>query len=475
MYWLALRLPDLPLQVFSRGSADPGLLTITEAHPRQQVVAASAAARARGVRVGDSVASALAVAPDLQLRPRALELEAATLTELAQWAGRFTPQISLDPPDGLVLEVSTSLRLFGGLQALADTLVDELRTLGLHGQLGGAPTPLAARWLAACRPGTLVTADHGWQDCLSALPLAVLADAGVGQDILLLLHGIGARNLGDVLRLPRDGLARRQAAAVSAALARARGDTPDLRDWFVAPARYTATVAMPAPTDQLAPLLFAARRLFAGQAAWLAARQMAAEYCRLTLVHESGPTTVLDLYCGAPSRDEARLGLLARERLAALALPAPVEALQLTSGAPVALAPKSGDLFGDPDATQHNAGLLLERLIARLGTDAVIGVQPCADHRPERAWRPVRPATRPPAHASAPGLRPLWLLAEPQALRYRAALTLLAGPERIESGWWDGADVRRDYYVAQHKDGALCWVFHPLDKPDEWYVHGYFG
>ena len=463
------------MQVFTRGTADPGLLAVTESRPRQQVVAASPAARALGVSAGDGVAGALAVAPDLLLRPRAPELEAATLAELAHWAGRFTPHVSLDPPGGLVLEISASLRLFGGLQALAGTLVQELDALGLQASIAGAPTPLAARWLAVSSPGTLAMARGGWQECLAPLPLAVLADAGVGKDILMLLHGIGARSLADVLRLPRDGLARRQAAAVSAALARARGETPDLRDWFVPPARYTARVAMAAPTDNVEPLLFAARRLFAGLAAWLAARQTAVDHCSLCLEHESDPATVLELYTGAPSRDEARLGLLARERLAALPLPAPVEALHLESGLPVGLAPKSADLFGDPDTARENAGLLFDRLVARLGTDAVTSLRPCADHRPERAWRPVRPGTRLPADTPVAGPRPLWLLAEPRALRGSSGLILLAGPERIESGWWDGADVRRDYYVARDRDEALCWVFHPLDRPDEWYVHGYFG
>ncbi|THF58061.1 Y-family DNA polymerase [Pseudothauera rhizosphaerae] len=478
MLWLALLLPDLPLQVFTRGAPEAGLLAVVESHPRQRIVAASPAARALGVNAGDSVAAALAVAPDLLLRPRVPALEAATLEELAAWAGHFTPHVSLDPPGGLVLEISASLRLFGGLPALARMLVDGLAALGLHAALAAAPTPLAARWLAACRPGELLRPRTGWQDRLAGLPLGVLVDAGVGLDSLDLLLGIGVRSLGDVQRLPRAGLARRQAGAVSAVLARARGEAPDLRNWFVPPARYTARVAMAVPTDNVEPLLFAARRLFAGLAAWLVARQAAVDHCHLHLEHESGPATVLELVTGAPSRDEARLGLLARERLAALPLPAPVEALHLESGLPVALAPRSDDLFGDPDSARENAGLLLDRLRARLGADAVTGLRPYPDHRPERAWRPLPPGARQPVATTTAGPRPLWLLPEPKALGGRAQLTLLAGPERIESGWWDeinGGDVRRDYYVAADEAAALCWVFHPLDAPGEWYVHGYFG
>ena len=55
-----------------------------------------------------------------------------------------------------------------------------------------------------------------------------------------------------------------------------------------------------------------------------------------------------------------------------------------------------------------------------------------------------------------PGLRPFWLLPAPEPLAEIGAaphrggpLKLLAGPERIESGWWDGSDVARDYFVAR--------------------------
>ena len=65
--------------------------------------------------------------------------------------------------------------------------------------------------------------------------------------------------------------------------------------------------------------------------------------------------------------------------------------------------------------------------------------------------------------------RPCWLLREP--LRVEAPRELLRGPERIESGWWDGADVSRDYYLARIDDGGQGWVFH--DRRDgSWYLQG---
>jgi protein ImuB len=52
---------------------------------------------------------------------------------------------------------------------------------------------------------------------------------------------------------------------------------------------------------------------------------------------------------------------------------------------------------------------------------------------------------------------------------------LLAGPERIESGWWDGADVQRDYYIASDRHGARLWIYRECAGTKPWFLHGIFG
>ena len=81
--------------------------------------------------------------------------------------------------------------------------------------------------------------------------------------------------------------------------------------------------------------------------------------------------------------------------------------------------------------------------------------------------------------------RPLWLLAEPQPLAHclEAQTWILEwklrdGPERIESGWWDGADVRRDYFIAENPRGEVSWIYrdHRYGIDDgEWFLHGVFA
>jgi len=138
---------------------------------------------------------------------------------------------------------------------------------------------------------------------------------------------------------------------------------------------------------------------------------------------------------------------------------------------------------------------LAETLHARLGSERVFQLQAVDDHRPERAWcaLPItigdEPRTAPTSITSTP--RPLLLLPTPQPLPahgeqplYREPLTLVAGPERIECGWWDLASpaagspacaVHRDYFVARNARGQWLWIYRELAAPRGWFLHGLFA
>ena len=161
--------------------------------------------------------------------------------------------------------------------------------------------------------------------------------------------------------------------------------------------------------------------------------------------------------------------LLLRETLGRTRLPASVHTIVLRAPHVLPLAGSNSDLFRAKDS-EADGDLLLERLRIRLGAEAVYGIETAADHRPERAWRP---AMAPRGAAAANRHRPLWLLPNPQPC-HDGRLKLKSGPERIESGWWDGGDVARDYYVAEDRNGAKLWVY--CDRVSgEWYVHGVFA
>jgi protein ImuB len=386
--------------------------------------------------------------------------------------------VSLDAPACVLLEIEASLRLFGGLHSLMDRAATGCRALGYAPQIAAAPTPRAARWLAQAGIAARIERAQDLPQALGPLPVDVL-DAP--PQTLEMLFGIGALTLADCLRLPRAGLARRGAAALTLALDQALGRLPEPRPWFEPPARYAFRIELPVPAAHGEPLTFAARRLFAGLAAWLAARHAGVERYTLQLEHEAAPPTSLTVVLGEASRDARRFELLAREHLARLQLAQPATAVVLEADAIEALAGASGGLFGDARRADEEGRLLVERLRARLGPGTVSGLQPRAEHRPERAWQFVEPGSRA-LRLVLPGPRPVWLLAPPQPLAmqqdvpcWQGPLALLAGPERIESGWWDGGDVLRDYFVAAAPAAELLWVYRELTPPQAWYLHGLFG
>ena len=59
--------------------------------------------------------------------------------------------------------------------------------------------------------------------------------------------------------------------------------------------------------------------------------------------------------------------------------------------------------------------------------------------------------------------------------RRNRSLRLMSEPERIETGWWDGGEVARDYYTAVDLHGVRLWVFRERDEPHGWFLHGVFG
>jgi len=283
------------------------------------------------------------------------------------------------------------------------------------------------------------------------------------------------------MALPRDGLARRGGRQLLDTVDRALGRLPAPRQFFVPPAQFSAKLELAAPVAHSEALLFAARRLINQLTGFLAARNGGIQRFTLTLLHERSAATRVDIGLVAPTRDPAHLTLLVRERLGALALNAPVHTLGVEADDILVLAEANRELFADRAEGQGEWQKLVERLRARLGPQGVQGVAAEAEHRPERASRASEPGTV--SVAPARGPRPLWLLAAPQPLRevaarphYReTALALVAGPERIESGWWDDDDVKRDYFVAQTPDHATLWIYRERRAPGGWYLHGVFS
>jgi protein ImuB len=503
MLWAAFDFPSLALDVFAR--AWPSQLhtrpfVVDSGGHVPRIVALNDAARAAGLREQMLLSAAYALAPELVQQARDIPAEQAAVAQLATFALGFTPMVSLVPPSAFVAEIGGSLRLFGGRAKLVTRLAHGLRSRGFEARAGVAPTAIAALAFArAGRPEAVTSID--------ALPRALddvsLVHFDLPEAARTTLAAAGVRTFGEADRLPREGLARRFGPPVVATLDRASGRQSDPREPHSPPPRFETRLELPAPVHDVECLSFAVNRLVQELSAWLLARGLGVTVLSLALAHEralvrhrDSPCTQARFALGAPSRTPKHLIQVLRERLARLSLPAPVAAIGVASESVAPLAGQNLRLLPGDEGLVPEVPLI-DRLRARLGEDAVQLVTPHAEHRPELATRGVGIAPEPVATPArnkrktttrtAPALsfpaapRPLWLLGEPQPLAAfleRQPWVLREGPERIESGWWDGRDVRRDYYVAENPNHEIVWIYrdHRYGTDDgEWFLHGVFA
>jgi protein ImuB len=523
--WIALHLPSLSLESFTATLAEPGSgaaanaaarpVALVEAH---RIAAANAAARAQGVQPGLKRATALALAPRIVLGQADAARDAEALLPVAHAALAFTPAVSLQPgrdgggPDTVLLEVQASLRYFGGIDGLSKRLDEAVGRLGHEIRVAIAATAQGAAVLARL-PSPPRCADLAQTRlALAAVPVWLI---GPGREHWEALQGMGLRQLGDLLGLPRAGLARRFGEALLVEIDSALGRRPDPREPIVLAPSFESRLELFARADSTEQVLYGASVLLERLVAWLSAQHAFVRRFRLLMHHETRwqsertpQASALEIALAEPSRDSAHLAVLLRERLAQLQLPAPTLELALQAEDIARRPAPNSELFPTRQSESEGLTRLIERLQARLGPDQVQRLAAVEDHRPERATRPspVQAAGSPargvarrasssarpscPVEAGAAALRPVWIEPVPQPLaEWRSrpllegrAVRLLSGPERIEAGWWDAALAERDYFIGEATDGALVWIYRarlPLSTGDDdgsgWFLHGRFG
>ena len=500
MLWACLHFPQLALDAVHAAGGDPTretpLAVIDGPQQRRHVVLANAAARSAGVRAGQPLAAAQALCPRLSIASRDEAAEQQALASIASWAYRFSADVSIATPDAIRFEIGASLTLFGGLASLLRRMRFEIAAFGFDYSLAAAVTATAAQVLAVQADGVVIPGAAVLVNALGAVPLAA---SGFDIDTVAALRGMGFRNLRDLFRLPRPELARRIGQDALDHLDRMRGLAAESLPRYRPPDRFERRLEFAFGVESQDALAFALQRLVRELATFLVARDGGVQRFALVLGHERGATTRIDVGLLAPQRDAAALFELARARLDRVELPAPVHALTLRADDLPPLCPLHADLFETGRRETLEWPALAERLRARLGDAALHGLRCVADHRPGRAWRFASLDEVASAHDAGPKTepaqvktgdydaqipqkrlearaqtRPFWLLK--QVIRLRAdPARLIAGPERIESGWWDDHDNGRDYYVIETDLGQRGWAFVPAGSATGWMLHGWFA
>lgn len=501
MLWIALYLPQLPLQLVQRIGAPQHPCVIADGPMlRPLVYCASDSARERGIKLEMPVAAARALAGELAVLPRDVHAEEKALHNLACWASQFTPGIVMKSGEGLLLDVSSVLTLHGGLSRLLIRIGQGIKELGYHAEPGVAPTPVGA-WLLAkarynklpvrmCRDAALLP------ERLASLPMGLL-DWPV--DELNKLNALGIRRIGDCVNLPRDGFIRRFGAQRRLELDRMLGIEPDPRKWFTLPEHFNGNIDFGFEVSNTLMLLFPLKRLLQELEGFLRGRGAGVQHWQLKLEHMSHRTSTIDMRLVAPERSTERLLALAREKLAQTTLDGPVLGITVAATELLTFEENNRSLIPDPRSRAIGWNQLVDKLATRLGNARVYRLRAVDDHRPEQAWKQNSAASAstlasgasraPKCDAKLPSVppmqspRPLWLLRTPRTLHSQdgqpicqgGRLRLIAGPERIESGWWDGQSACRDYYVARNGKGETFWIYLDHRRSKDWYLHGIFS
>lgn len=500
--YLAVFLPLLPAErlIRHRGSApDTPFALVEKERGAMRLVACDPAALALGLTPGTALADARARVPELAVFDHDPAADLKLLGWLADGCERYTPACMLDPPQGLLLDITGCEHLFGDEVRLAQDMQARLQRHGLTSRVALGATPDSAQAKARFAARTI-----------SALPVEALDG---GDKVHKALRRAGLRSIGDLAIRPRKPLAARFGKTVVMRLARLLEE----EDPRIIPRRSPPIIQtaqnFAEPISRTNDVLATIEMLAGGAALQLQERGQGGRRFEISLFRSDGHVARLAVDTGTPTRDAVLLMRLIRERIDALADPLDpgfgydlirleVPHAEVLENVQVGLETKV-----DTDAA---TAALIDRLSVRLGAQRVRQFHARQSHIPERAvleraaqagapkadWpkpEPGEPAMRPFRLFETP--QPVEVTAgfpegEPRSFRWRRQVHRVArveGPERISPEWWRHArgyepgngGLTRDYYRVEDNEGRRFWLFRRglYDETERplWYLHGIFA
>lgn len=460
-------------------------------------------ASAVGLSVGMSLADGRAIRPDLVAHEANTKADTKLLNEIAAWCERFTPVVVIDPPHGLLLDVSGCAHLFGGANTLVSQVERSIKAQGLTVRVALAPTPGAAWAFSRIGRTRLVEAD-GLEVALSHLPISALR---LAPEATALLRRLGLKTIGQIMHAPRQPFAARAGQHALLRLDQALGRAPEaLTPRRPSPPLFTLRNLVE-PIITMEETLIVTEALCADLCNQLNERGSGVRLLRLNLFGMDNRVRTVQLGLSRAEHDPIIMLRLLRERLSVSPETldaefgfdaARLDAVEIATVIlrPVDLAPRAGR---DEEAEAR----LIDRLTARLGPSRIGRPQLISVHAPERAnsWAGVLENTRlndlpaPPQDGVMrrplclfPRAQPVEAIASipdgpPMRFRWRRVLheVLRAeGPERITPDWLRAPNARpRDYYRIEDKDGHRFWLYredyHDRQEAPRWYIHGLFA
>ena len=505
-------------------------LVVAEARG-SEVAACCGGAAAQGVRPGMPLAEASALSRDLQIAVYEPPADRRALVKLAEACERFSPRVAVeegDEPESLLLDISNLEHLYGSEAKLAGEVEKFFTRRGYRVRLAVAET-VGAAWAAAhfgceragssstpledCKLQIADSLETNLQFSISSMPVRALR---IAEETVAVLHELGIETIDQLLALPREGLSSRFGEELLRRLDQLTGRGRELIEPQRGLPALEASYALEGSTADRGVLVHVLSRLAEQLARQLAARDQGAVVLVCRLRCTGGREVPLRIGLLQPSASGRQLLELVELHLETVRFAGEVERVELRAVVVGRLGERQRELFADRwSSDPHRLAILVNRLGSRLGQERVLRVELRKSPVPERAAKFV-PVTQPRVkklpnakcqmqianwkHSAIndqflifnlPSPRPLTLYPEPQAMevvcvvpdgppqfvwvgKHRERIVNCVGPERIETLWWRGPSVRRDYYRVVTQSGGHLWMFRRL-ADGKWFVHGEFA
>lgn len=480
-----------------RGLTEAPLAVVTDIRNMQVLVSLSAAASEAGLTPGQPLRDAQAMCPGLVARLQNPVAEAAFLGGLRRWAGKFSPWVAEEPPEGLLVDLTGCAHLFGGEMALLRQVEAECADLGLTVRAGIADTAGAAWALAryagrsggAARSGDdidqearatrsraarrrhsergdaaprsppletrRIAAPGQTRSAIVALPVAALR---LEDQVVTELVRLGLKRIEDLAGQPRASLARRFGAMLVRRLDQAMGVEPEPITPAKPPDNFAVRLTLPEPIGLEEDMMAAVDRILPQLAERLHEKGRGARIVRLEAHRVDGGAAVIEVGLARPSAEPDRIRPLLELTLGEIDAGFGIDRVRIVAPVtePVHAHQHRGHLEAARDGGARGSGAPLDDLVgklgARVGLEAITRLHPGDSHIPEKTALVMAAAWSEPATGwpEPPGPRPvlLWrpemvtapdVPALPERFRWRRrelGTVAATGPERIAPEWW---------------------------------------
>lgn len=553
---LCLWLPNWPIQrvVRCRPELKGRSAALVVNGPRgSEVAACCGTAASHGVRPGMPLVEAQSLVRDLGVAAYDRAADRRALVKWAEACERFSPRVALEEgeePESLLLDISNLEHLWGSEAELIGQVKKFFTSRGYLVRLAVAET-VGAAWAAAhFAEGGRGKVEEGGVPCsreaersvsmlsphmltplcgenmaptqVEQLPVQALR---IADDTAAVLRELGIETIGELMALPREGLAARFGDELLRRLDQLTGAGREVIEPQRGLAALEASYALEEPTGDRAVLMHVLSQLVDQLGRQLAKGDQGAVLLACSLRCTSGPPVSLRVGLLQPSACPRQLLELIELHLEAVKLADEVDRVELRAAVVGRLGERQGELFADRWSTDpHQLAVLVNRLSSRLGYERVLRAKLRASPMPERAvrWRGAggwglgageststnrkkskrrvlrsvsmserHMPTSPSDEGMPPHAIPLLLYPQPQGMEVvcvapdgppqfvwleqrREPIVYCVGPERIETLWWRGPSVRRDYYRVATESGSHLWMFRRL-ADGRWFVHGVFA